>query len=96
MDIGVWLNRLGLKQYEPVFRDNDIDLGVMPKLTAEVLTVLGVGSIGHRRKLLDAAATLPSGSEVGAPAKQAEPSTPVAEAEGERWRVVSLLSDLRG
>jgi class 3 adenylate cyclase/tetratricopeptide (TPR) repeat protein len=96
VDIGVWLNRLGLKQYEPVFRDNDIDLAVLPKLTAEDLTALGVGSIGHRRKLLDAAATLHSGSEAGAPAKQAEPSTPVAEAEGERRPVIVLFADLVG
>ena len=42
----------------PAFRDNDIDAEVLPKLTADDLIGLGVTSIGHRRKLLDAIATL--------------------------------------
>ena len=96
MDIGVWLNRLGLQQYESVFRANDIDFAILPKLTAEDLASLGVGSIGHRRKLLDAAATLPSESEAGGSAKRAEPSMPVAEAEGERRPVIVLFADLVG
>ena len=94
MDIGAWLSRLGLKQYEPAFRDNDIDLAILPKLTAEDLTALGISSIGHRRKLLDAAATLRS--EAGGPGNQVERSTPVAEAEGERRPVIVLFADLAG
>src|SRR5262245_4288421 len=58
VDITAWLRGLGLQQYEQAFRDNDIDASVLPKLTVEDLVSLGVTSIGHRRKLLDAIATL--------------------------------------
>lgn len=58
MDLGDWLRGLGLEQYEAAFRENDIDDTVLPSLTAEDLKDLGVGSIGHRRKLLDAIALL--------------------------------------
>ena len=58
MDVGGWLRRLGLEQYEAAFRENEIDDAVLPSLTAEDLKDLGVGVIGHRRKLLDAIAAL--------------------------------------
>ena len=54
MDVGGWLRRLGLEQYEATFRENEIDDAVLASLTAEDLKDLGVGVIGHRRKLLDA------------------------------------------
>ncbi len=58
MDIGAWLASIGLREYAPVFRDNNVDLEVLSQLTAEDLTALGVTSIGHRRKLLSAIASL--------------------------------------
>src|ERR1700674_3465467 len=58
VDIAAWLQRLGLEQYEQAFRGNDIDGEVLPELTTEDLIGLGVTSIGHRRKLLAAIATL--------------------------------------
>jgi hypothetical protein len=58
MDVGDWLRRLGLEQYEAAFRENKIDDTVLPSLTAEDLKDLGVGFVGHRRKLLDAIAAL--------------------------------------
>ena len=58
MDIVAWLRGLGLEQYEPAFRDNEIDWEVLPKLTSEDLKEIGVVAIGHRRKLLDAIAAL--------------------------------------
>jgi SAM domain (Sterile alpha motif) len=58
MDVVVWLRSLGLGKYEALFRENDIDETVLPNLTAEDLKELGVASLGHRRKLLDAIATL--------------------------------------
>ena len=56
MDIVVWLRSLGLGKYEAVFRENDIDEAVLPSLTHENLKELGVASLGHRVKLLDAIA----------------------------------------
>ena len=58
MDIAVWLRSLGLGQYEAAFRENEIDQTVLPNLTAEDLKDLGVGIVGHRRKILDAIAAL--------------------------------------
>jgi hypothetical protein len=57
MDIGDWLRSLSLERYEAAFRDNEIDATVLPNLTAEDLKDLGVGIVGHRRKLLDAIAS---------------------------------------
>ena len=58
MDIAACLESLGLGQYAQAFRENDIDAEVLPRLTVEDLAGLGVASIGHRRKLLDAIADL--------------------------------------
>jgi hypothetical protein len=54
MDIAGWLRGRGLGQYEPVFRDNDIDGAVLPSLATEDLKDLGVTSVGHRCRLLEA------------------------------------------
>lgn len=58
MDIKAWLAALGLQRYEQAFRDHDIDFDVLPELTADDLSALGITSVGHRRKLLAATATL--------------------------------------
>lgn len=58
MDVGGWLRKLGLEQYEAIFRENEISEKVLPNLTAEDLKDLGVGMVGHRRMLLDAIAAL--------------------------------------
>ena len=50
MDVGAWLRGLGLEQYAPAFRDNDVDGEVLPELTADDLISIGVTSVGHRRK----------------------------------------------
>ena len=65
MDVGAWLRGLGLGQYEQAFRDNDIDAEVLPELTADDLSGLGVASLGHRRKLLEAIAALPAARSPG-------------------------------
>ena len=58
MDIAAWLRGLGLERYEADFRDNEIDWGLLPKLTADDLKDIGVTAVGHRRMLLDAIAAL--------------------------------------
>jgi hypothetical protein len=63
LDIPSWLRGLGLEQYEPAFRENDVDEDVLPRLTSEDLKELGVASNGNRRKLLDAIAKLATGRE---------------------------------
>ena len=37
IDVASWLQQLGLAQYEPAFRDNEVDGDVLPDLTAEDL-----------------------------------------------------------
>ena len=61
MDIAEWLQDLGLERYVPAFRDNEIDERVLPGLTADDLKDLGVTLVGHRRRLLDAIASLVHG-----------------------------------
>ena len=58
MDVGGWLRTLGLEQYEAAFRQNNVDDTILPSLTTEDLKELGIGSVGHRRRLLDAIAAL--------------------------------------
>ena len=48
--------------YEQAFRENEIDLRVLPELTADDLKELGVAAIGHRRLLLKAIADLATGA----------------------------------
>jgi class 3 adenylate cyclase/uncharacterized protein YjbI with pentapeptide repeats/energy-coupling factor transporter ATP-binding protein EcfA2 len=60
MDVEAWLLDLGLEQYAPAFRDNDIDVEVLPDLADADLEKLGVTSLGHRKRLLKAIATLPA------------------------------------
>jgi SAM domain (Sterile alpha motif) len=62
MDIAAWLRGLGLERYEPAFRDNSIDPGILPKLTAEDLKDLGVAGVGDHRLLLEAIALLREGA----------------------------------
>ena len=88
MDIAAWLRGLGLAQYEPMFRENDVDAQVLPRLTAEDLTSIGVTSVGHRRRLLDAIAALAGGAP-------AAPGSPV-RADAERRQLTVMFCDLVG
>src|SRR5262252_5381836 len=88
MDIAAWLQGLGLERYVSAFRDNEIDWEVLPKLTSEDLREIGVVAIGHRRKLLDAIATL--GAKVPAPAVTAAASEAPAPVEAERRQLTVM------
>ena len=106
IDVANWLQQLGLEQYGAAFRDNDVDADVLPDLTAEDLIGMGVTSIGHRRKLLSAIASL--GAEapaalppaVVAPASASAPALapvpPPAPAEAERRQLTVMFCDLVG
>jgi class 3 adenylate cyclase/predicted ATPase len=100
MDVAAWLQSLGLECYVSAFRDNDVDAEVLRRLTAEDLRELGIASIGHRRRLLDAIAAL---TEVAlrptmAPAAKvaaASPDTPL-HADAERRQLTVMFCDLVG
>ena len=96
MDIVVWLRSLGLGKYEAVFRDNDIDETVLPNLTAEDLKELGVASLGHRRKLLDAIAALRSDARSVDAATTSSASSARPEDRAERRQVTVMFCDLVG
>ena len=101
MDVVVWLRSLGLGKYEAGFRDNEIDETVLPNLTAEDLKDLGVGIVGHRRKILDAIAALHAdATPKGVPTAQASAgpptSAPATEATGERRYLTVMFCDLVG
>jgi hypothetical protein len=103
IDVGGWLRGLGLGQYEAAFRENNIDDAVLPNLTAEDLKDLGIGTVGHRRQLLDAISALRAGSSGDVPSPvpaSTPPSTPAvtettaSQASGERRHVTVMFCDL--
>src|SRR5258705_13859291 len=97
MDVGGWLRRLGLEQYEAAFRENEIDDKVLPRLTAEDLKDLGVSVVGHRRKLLDAIAALRAEACEPAPLSDDNLATnKTAKNTAERRQVTVMFSDLVG
>ena len=96
MDVASWLWSLGLEQYEAVFRENAIDVSVLPDVTDQDLEKLGV-LLGHRRKLLRAIANL----ETNAKATLGPVVAPVAvdtspRDTAERRQVTVMFSDLVG
>ena len=75
MDVTDWLRRLGLGQYEAAFRENSVTTDLLLSLTPEDLKDLGVTAVGHRRRLLDAIASLRTDRapfDVHAPASSGE------------------------
>src|SRR6202521_2537237 len=97
MDVGGWLRKLGLEQYEAAFRENRIDDTVLPSLTAEDLKDLGVGFVGDRRKLLDAIAAVRAEASAPTPLSDAPLATDkAAQDTAERRQVTVMFSDLVG
>jgi class 3 adenylate cyclase len=94
MDIAAWLRGLGLEQYAPAFRDNDVDSEVLPELTSDDLISIGVTSVGHRRKLLGAIVALRS--DAPRPIADTAPAAAVTSNEAERRQLTVMFSDLVG
>ena len=92
LDIAAWLRGLDLEQYAGAFAENDIDDRALPVLTADDLKDLGVVSIGHRRRLLEAIAAFPS-NPPAAPAAT-EPAANATEAE--RRQLTVMFCDIVG
>ena len=95
MDIDSWLRTIGLGQYAEILRANDIDGELLRRLTNDDLKDIGVASLGHRKKLLEAIAALATGPD-------AAPATPAAAAErrtpdgAERRHLAVMFCDLVG
>jgi class 3 adenylate cyclase/predicted ATPase len=98
MNVASWLRMIGLEQYEPKFRENKIDVDLLPSLTADDLKDLGVNLVGDRRRLLDAIASLraeatPVGKAAATPsaAAAAPDSAAVSTATDPQRRQLTLL-----
>ena len=57
MNVAQWLNAIDLGQYEALFREHEIDAGVLRDLVEADLEKIGV-PFGHRKRLLKAIAAL--------------------------------------
>jgi class 3 adenylate cyclase len=88
--IADWLEKLGLGQYAQRFAENDIDFALLTKLTDANLKELGVTSLGHRMRLLEAIAERPAPSAALTLAEVKTPDT------AERRQVTVMFSDLVG
>jgi len=95
MNVAKWLRDLGLEQYAPAFRDNDIDGKVLRRLTGDDLRDLGVTSIGHRRRLLDAIATV-GDRHRAVEASPAPSQSSLTASEAERRQLTVMFCDLVG
>jgi class 3 adenylate cyclase len=87
-DVTTWLREHDLGHYAPLFAEQHVDGSVLASLTDSDLKELGVTSLGHRKKLLRAIASLATNA----------PSAPGARGEhdGERRQVTVLFADLAG
>jgi class 3 adenylate cyclase/pimeloyl-ACP methyl ester carboxylesterase len=102
-DIGVWLRSLGLGRYEEAFRANEVDAEVLPSLTAEDLTDIGVRAVGHRRKLVDAINALRADDALEEDRPDQFPPEPAADPppirrspDAERRQLTVMFCDLVG
>jgi len=93
MDIGGWLRSLGLGHYEATFRENKIDVDVLPELTESDLSQLGV-PLGDRKRFLKAIGGIgvaANGAATSGPGR-ADPSSDAAE----RRQLTVMFCDLVG
>ena len=90
MDIAAWLRGLSFERYAEAFRDNAIELEVLPELTEADLEKIGV-LLGHRKIMLKAIAALRR------QALQSLPEfAPAVPAEVERRQLTIMFCDLVG
>ena len=97
VDVGSWLRGLGLERYEAAFRENEIDETVLPTLTADDLKDLGIGIVGHRRKLLNALAALRADANTKLPLPDPLPTIDRSPKDAaERRHLTVMICDLVG
>lgn len=98
-DVTLWLEQLGLAQYAGAFVENDIDERILADLTDADLKELGVTSLGHRKILLKAIASLPSdkpSSRVSSSEDTADAVSSSPAAEAEHRQLTVMFCDLVG
>ena len=88
--ISDWLSSIGLEQYINAFEKNDIDLSLLSSLTEQDMQELGFKSIGHRKKLSAAIASIDAANHSG---QTLEIQNPVI---AERRQLTVMFVDLVG
>jgi hypothetical protein len=73
LEIADWLRGLSLERYVETFRNNAIELEVLPELTEADLEKIGV-LLGHRKIMLKAIAAL--GPQAAQPLPEPAPAVP--------------------
>jgi class 3 adenylate cyclase len=99
MDVADWLRELGFERYEAAFRENDVDAELLLGLTDNDLKDIGVNSLGHRRRLLEAIAALRlKGTPAVDPRPPTSPTEDLAspESTAERRPLTVMFCDLVG
>src|ERR1700723_2074791 len=100
VDVASWLRDLGLERYEATFRENDLDAELLPNLTADDLKELGITSLGHRLRLLEAITALRlKDSQADGPVRLPTSQTGkpgLSEITGERRQLTVMFCDLVG
>jgi class 3 adenylate cyclase len=92
--IAEWLVRLGLSEYAQRFAENDIDFTILSDLTDQDLEKIGIASLGHRRKLLRAIATLKNIEKGTSAMAVGSSAAPLTLDSAERRQVTVMFSDL--
>ncbi len=98
MDIGGWLQSLGLGQYGPTFVQNAIDTDVLPELTEGDLEKLGI-PLGDRKRLIRAIKAMAGGSPDARNTSEAGKDAPgdySPAVGGERRHLTVMICDLVG
>jgi class 3 adenylate cyclase len=91
-NIRAWLAEQGFAKYVEAFVSNDLTLDILPHLTDADLKDLGVETMGDRKRLLRAIASLATAKQSSVVATTAGPSPTDAE----RRQVTVMFSDLVG
>ena len=94
-----WLDQLGLGEYAEAFANNHVDFELLASLTADDLKDVGVTSVGHRRRLLDAITALSSDKNWHDPAANSHDVQTVAlqkDRQAERRQLTVMFCDLVG
>eukprot|EP01104_Vermistella_antarctica_P002538 TRINITY_DN12776_c0_g1_i1.p1 TRINITY_DN12776_c0_g1~~TRINITY_DN12776_c0_g1_i1.p1 ORF type:complete len:656 (+),score=133.09 TRINITY_DN12776_c0_g1_i1:122-2089(+) len=87
-EVGVWLEHLKMPNYKEAFAENNIAGQELVDLSAEDLKLLGVTSLGHRKRLLKAITKLASAAGCGCSAQKSTASQQPTESE-----IDTLLDD---
>jgi class 3 adenylate cyclase len=97
MDVEDWLRALGFERYQAAFRENDVDVALLLGLTDDDLKDIGVNSLGHRRRLLEAIAGLrPEGAPTSNPRPATHAPGGLSETTAERRPLSVMFCDLIG